>query len=57
MSPRPRVGLRTDSRQAGEEGVSVNLQVEATLVASDGALVTDLDALCLALASSGGAAH
>jgi nucleoside 2-deoxyribosyltransferase len=38
-------GLRTDLRQAGEEGVSVNLQVEAVIVASSGTIETSLSAL------------
>jgi hypothetical protein len=42
-------GLRTDIRQSGEPGVSVNLQVEHFVVASGGALCTSLDALVAAL--------
>ena len=42
-------GLRTDIRQSGEPGVSVNLQVEHFLVASGGSLCTSLDALVAAL--------
>ena len=42
-------GLRTDLRQSGEPGVSVNLQVEHFLVASGGSLCTSLDALVAAL--------
>ncbi len=38
-------GLRTDLRRNGEEGVSVNLQVEAFVVASGGEVVTTLAAL------------
>jgi hypothetical protein len=38
-------GLRTDLRESGEPGVSVNLQVEHFIVASGGALCTSLDAL------------
>jgi nucleoside 2-deoxyribosyltransferase len=38
-------GVRTDLRQSGEPGVSVNLQVEHFLVASGGALCESLDAL------------
>lgn len=43
------VGLRTDLRQAGEEGVAVNLQVEAFIVSSGGAIVTTLEELVDAL--------
>lgn len=39
------VGLRTDLRQAGEQGVAVNLQVEAFIVSSGGAIVTTLEDL------------
>lgn len=38
----PCFGLRTDLRQAGEEGVAVNLQVEATIEASGGRVVSSL---------------
>lgn len=38
-------GLRTDLRQAGEAGVAVNLQVEATIVASGGKVARSLDEL------------
>jgi len=38
-------GLRTDLRQAGEPGVTVNLQVEAFIAASGGTIVTTLEAL------------
>ena len=44
-------GLRTDGRESGEPGVSVNLQVEHFLVVSGGSLCTSLDALVAALAS------
>ena len=43
-------GLRTDLRQAGEPGVSVNLQVEHFIVASGGAVVGSLEELVAALA-------
>ncbi|MHB1569129.1 MAG: nucleoside 2-deoxyribosyltransferase [Solirubrobacteraceae bacterium] len=39
------VGLRTDLRQAGEQGVAVNLQVEAFIVSSGGVIVTTLEEL------------
>jgi nucleoside 2-deoxyribosyltransferase len=42
-------GLRSDLRRAGEEGMSVNLQVEATIVASGGAIVPSLEQLVAAL--------
>jgi nucleoside 2-deoxyribosyltransferase len=45
-------GLRSDFRQAGEEGVAVNLQVEAFIVDSGGALVTTLADLVKALSRS-----
>jgi hypothetical protein len=45
-------GLRTDLRESGEPGVSVNLQVEHFIVASGGALCTSLDALLEALATA-----
>src|SRR4051794_26152750 len=38
-------GLRTDLRECGEAGVSVNLQVEHFLVASGGSLCTSLGQL------------
>lgn len=41
----PCIGLRTDLRLAGEEGMAVNLQVEATIVASGGRMVDSLAAL------------
>jgi len=43
------VGLRTDLRQAGEEGVAVNLQVEAFIVSSGGSIVATLEELVRAL--------
>lgn len=46
-------GLRTDLRESGEPGVSVNLQVEHFLVASGGALFTSLTQLVQELASAG----
>lgn len=46
----PCYGLRTDLRQAGEEGVSLNLQVEATILESGGVLAHSLDALIDAIA-------
>jgi nucleoside 2-deoxyribosyltransferase len=45
-------GLRTDIRENGEPGVSVNLQVEHFIVASGGSLCTSLDALVAALADA-----
>ena len=42
-------GLRSDSRQAGEPGVALNLQVEALIVDSGGVIVGSLDALVAAL--------
>jgi nucleoside 2-deoxyribosyltransferase len=42
-------GLRSDSRQAGEPGVALNLQVEALIVDSGGVIVDSLDALVAAL--------
>ena len=47
-------GLRTDVRENGEPGVSMNLQVEHFLVASGGSLCASLQALVSAL---GDAAH
>ena len=38
-------GLRTDLRQAGEDGLAVNLQVEATIVCSGGSVVSSLPEL------------
>lgn len=45
-------GLRSDIRQAGEIGVVVNLQVEAFIVQSGGAIHVTLDALVKVLAKS-----
>jgi hypothetical protein len=45
-------GLRTDLRESGEPGVSVNLQVEHFLVASGGSLCTSLAQLVQELASA-----
>jgi hypothetical protein len=45
-------GLRTDLREAGEPGVSVNLQVEHFVVASGGAVCTSLERLIDALAEA-----
>lgn len=45
-------GLRTDFRQAGEGGVSVNLQVESFIVQSGGYICQSLDELAGALASA-----
>jgi nucleoside 2-deoxyribosyltransferase len=45
----PCFGLRSDLRQAGEPGVALNLQVEAFIVLSGGAIVTSLDELVAAL--------
>ena len=41
----PCFGLRTDWREAGEKGVSVNLQVESFIVQSGGEIFSSLDAL------------
>lgn len=38
-------GLRSDFREAGEAGVSVNLQVETFIVASGGVVARSLDEL------------
>lgn len=38
----PCFGLRTDTRLAGEEGMAVNLQVEATIVSSGGRVASSL---------------
>lgn len=43
-------GLRTDSRQSGEAGVSVNLQIEGFIVFSGGVVLTGLDELIAELA-------
>jgi nucleoside 2-deoxyribosyltransferase len=45
-------GLRTDMRQSGEPGVSVNLQVEHFVVASGGRMCSSLDALVDALGAA-----
>ena len=45
-------GLRTDLRQAGEPGATVNLQVESFIVESGGRIVPSLDDLVSALASA-----
>jgi nucleoside 2-deoxyribosyltransferase len=42
-------GLRSDLRSAGEEGMEVNLQVEATIAHSGGRVVGSLDALVAVL--------
>lgn len=47
-------GLRTDLRQHGEEGVAVNLQLEALIVESGGAVVGSLAELVAALAAAAG---
>jgi nucleoside 2-deoxyribosyltransferase len=43
------VGLRSDSRQAGEPGVALNLQIESLIVAGGGEIVGTLDELVAAL--------
>lgn len=43
------LGLRTDHRQTGETGATVNLQVESFLVASGGSVAGSLDELLAAL--------
>jgi nucleoside 2-deoxyribosyltransferase len=45
-------GLRSDFRQSGEAGMSVNLQVEGFIVQSGGAIVSSLDELVGALAEA-----
>jgi nucleoside 2-deoxyribosyltransferase len=45
-------GLRTDLRQSGEPGVTVNLQVEAFITDSGGWIVATLPALVSALADA-----
>jgi nucleoside 2-deoxyribosyltransferase len=45
-------GLRTDLRRSGEEGVSVNLQVETLIVESGGAIVHTLEDLVAALGAA-----
>ncbi|MGH2930243.1 MAG: nucleoside 2-deoxyribosyltransferase [Solirubrobacteraceae bacterium] len=47
-------GLRTDLRQHGEDGVAVNLQVEALIVESGGAVLGSLAELVAALAAAAG---
>jgi nucleoside 2-deoxyribosyltransferase len=47
-------GLRTDLRQAGEDGVACNLQVEAFIVDSGGRVLTSLAELVDALAAAPG---
>jgi nucleoside 2-deoxyribosyltransferase len=42
-------GLRTDLRQAGEEGMAVNVQVEATIVNTGGCIVPSLAELIAVL--------
>lgn len=42
-------GLRSDFRQAGEEGVAVNLQLETFIVGSGGKIVASLEDLIAAL--------
>lgn len=42
-------GLRSDARESGEQGVSVNLQVESFIVQSGGRVVRALDELVAAL--------
>jgi nucleoside 2-deoxyribosyltransferase len=46
----PCAGLRTDVRQSGEEGMAVNLQVEATILASGGTIAADVEGLRAELA-------
>jgi nucleoside 2-deoxyribosyltransferase len=45
-------GLRSDLRQSGEAGMSVNLQVEGFIVQSGGLVVSSLDELVRALAEA-----
>jgi hypothetical protein len=45
-------GLRTDMRQSGEPGVSVNLQVEHFVIASGGSVCTSLGQLVDELAAA-----
>lgn len=47
----PCYGLRSDLRQAGEEGVELNLQVAGTITASGGCLLRSLDELVATLSS------
>jgi nucleoside 2-deoxyribosyltransferase len=44
-------GLRSDLRQSGEPGVSVNLQIESFIVQSGGVVVSTLDELVDALST------
>ncbi len=50
-------GLRSDLRQTGEEGATVNLQVEAFVVDSGGRIVASLEALVAALRELDGDGH
>lgn len=45
-------GLRSDLRRAGEDGMAVNLQVEATIVASGGLIVSSLAELTATLGTA-----
>lgn len=45
-------GIRTDLRQAGEETMAVNLQVEAAVAHSGGAVIDSLEALVGALGAT-----
>jgi nucleoside 2-deoxyribosyltransferase len=45
-------GLRSDLRESGEPGVSVNLQVEGFILQSGGSMVRSLDELVRALAAA-----
>jgi nucleoside 2-deoxyribosyltransferase len=45
-------GMRSDFRECGEQGVSVNLQVEGFIVQSGGRVATSLDDLVRALADT-----
>jgi nucleoside 2-deoxyribosyltransferase len=47
-------GLRSDIRQAGEEGATVNLQVESFVVESGGLIVSTLEQLVDALGQASG---
>ena len=49
-------GLRSDFRQSGEPGVSVNLQVEGFIVESGGAVVSTLEELVRALGEASASA-
>jgi nucleoside 2-deoxyribosyltransferase len=46
-------GLRSDLREAGEPGMALNLQVEAFIVQSGGAIVSTLDDLVARLDKAG----